>query len=301
MLSRSSWLRTIARSREHRIAAIGFTSLGLALLLSLGFTTSLFLWAPLLLGVPHLAADIRYLLLDPYRPTPLRMRDGAVAVLLAASFVWQAQMLAPPHGSPLLRAAAIGSIGIVCFVAHQFPVGSSYMLLHGHNAIAIIFLIAMPHRRRQASFAAKWSLPFAIGVAALLMMTGVFDAALQIAKVETVTQYVLPPSVVATWPPIVSTRIVALFVFMQSMHYTIWLRLIPEIVRPRAGMRSFDASLRALRQDVGSWAIVAIAVLSTLFIVLGLVNTSMARDWYLRCAGFHAYLEIAILVRWVGM
>jgi hypothetical protein len=316
LLSRSSWLRGIARSRERRLVAIGLTSLGIALFLSVGFTTGLFLWAPLLLGVPHIAADFRYLLLDPYRPAPLRVRDGAVALLLVACVVWQAptlgwmavlasQILLPLHGLSLtrrlLRAASICGIGVVCCLAYQFPVGSSYLLLHAHNAIAIIFFTAMFSRRREhpASFTTKWTVPTAIGLAALLIMTGAFDATLQHAPVESVAQYVLPTSSTATWSPIVCARIVALFVFMQSMHYAIWLRLIPELLRPRAGMRSFDASLRSLRQDIGSLAVVATVAMAALFIVFGLVNTSVARDWYLRLAGFHAYLEIAVLIRWM--
>jgi hypothetical protein len=318
LLSRSSWLRDIARSREHRITAIGLASLCIALVLSVGFTASLFLWAPLVLGTSHIVADLRYLLLDPYRPAPLRIRDASVAILLISCIVWQepllgwlavlvTQVLSPLREHSLqrwiLRASGISIVGIICFCSYLFPVVSSYILLHAHNAIAIIFFAAVFHRRgvEPSSFAARWSIPLAIGVAGSMIMAGAFDIALKNIPAASVAQYVLPEAAIDTLPPIACARIVALFVFMQSMHYTIWLRLIPELTRPRAGMRSFDSSLRALRHDLGAVVVVATVAITVTFLLIGAVNTGIARDWYLRLAGFHAYLEIAVLIRWMRL
>jgi hypothetical protein len=66
VLSRSAWLRLVVQSRAYRIELLALSSLVVALALTLSAPSLLFMWAPLVLGVPHLVADVRYLVLAPY-------------------------------------------------------------------------------------------------------------------------------------------------------------------------------------------------------------------------------------------
>ncbi len=90
-----------------------------------------------------------------------------------------------------------------------------------------------------------------------------------------------------------SLRLLMLYAFAQSVHYVVWLRLLPEDDRPSPTPRSFSQTLRALRTDVGS-IVLWIAVLSTLvFAVWAAFNAGQARNGYIRVAFFHGYLELA--------
>jgi hypothetical protein len=84
----SATLRRAAGSRPHRLALIAVTSTALAFALALGAPGLLYLWGPLLLGVPHLVADVRYLVVRPPGALRYRRRDLAVVALLAAT-LWQ--------------------------------------------------------------------------------------------------------------------------------------------------------------------------------------------------------------------
>jgi hypothetical protein len=88
-------------------------------------------------------------------------------------------------------------------------------------------------------------------------------------------------------------RLVLAFAFAQSVHYSIWLRLIPDEDRDRPTPRTFAASFRALRTDFGAPLLVG-AILAALAVagwsVFALIH---ARTGYLRAALFHGYLEYA--------
>ena len=98
----------------------------------------------------------------------------------------------------------------------------------------------------------------------------------------------MAPGVAEPW----ALRLVLLFAFAQSVHYGVWLRLIPEDDRPQATPRTFQASARALRADLGL-PVLAGAVLVALGIALwAVLDLAAARENYLRMALFHGYLEL---------
>ena len=101
----------------------------------------------------------------------------------------------------------------------------------------------------------------------------------------------LAPGLSQTW----GLRMVMLFAFAQTVHYGIWLRLIPEDDRPHRTPRSFLASWRALEADFGRWAL-----WGTLAACVGLMSWAMldllgARVGYLRLANFHGRPDSAAL------
>ena len=94
--------------------------------------------------------------------------------------------------------------------------------------------------------------------------------------------------------PTLGLRLVLLFTFAQSVHYVIWLRLIPEDDRERPTPRSFRASWRALIAELGPLVWLALA-LALVIVSWALVDLAAARAGYLRLAHFHAFLEFAVL------
>jgi hypothetical protein len=90
-------------------------------------------------------------------------------------------------------------------------------------------------------------------------------------------------------------RIVLSFCFAQSVHYGVWLRLVPEEDRPRVTPRTFAASFRALHADVGTRTLVLFATLAVALAVWATIDLVGARLGYIRFAAFHGELELAAL------
>src|SRR5690606_13062501 len=92
---------------------------------------------------------------------------------------------------------------------------------------------------------------------------------------------------------VLALRLTTLFVFMQGVHYVLWLRVIPDEARERPGLRSFASSLRALERDVGKGVLVVFALGALAVAARATTSLEAARLLYLRGASFHAWLEIA--------
>lgn len=306
LLARSEWLRAALRSRASRVELFAATGVATALAAALLAPALLWLWAPLLLGVPHLVADVRYLALPRQSPAVLRVRDVLVAALLAATLLWpsprlggaavvMAWLLSP--AAPSLRGRwVLGSVLVAGMYAAMwsFPIESSYVLVHAHNAIAVLLFAWVFGRGR-----ARWALPLILVVISALLLSGALDAVLPSSALDEVAGYLLPLAALEQWPASWCARLAVLFVFLQSVHYAIWLRLIPELARRRDGARSFRASLAALQHDFGP-LLVVLAAAALLLLLLAAHDPLLAQREYLRFAGFHAYLELAFLARWLA-
>jgi hypothetical protein len=145
-----------------------------------------------------------------------------------------------------------------------------------------------------------WIVLCAIAFATALFAAGSFDATVvswggwrspfRGLPVEAVTASFAPGA-----PTSMALRIVLLSTFGQSLHYAIWLRLIPEDDRPQPTPRPFASSWRALLADIGPFWLAA-GVLGTLgFLGWALYDVPAARAAYLRSTASHTYLELAIL------
>ncbi len=253
-------------------------------------------YGPLLLGVPHLLADARYLVARPR----LHARPGFwvfVAVPLALTFVWpQATTgLCAVIGAALLARgswARRGGVLVLALAATAFAATHARLagvaLAHLHNMVAIAIWFAWAPRGARGG----WRLlPLGLFVlACAVLFTGGFDAALHaplatrgltLREMTRVLSPVSDPSH-AVW----AARAVLFFAFSQSVHYAIWLRLVPEEDRPRPGLRSFAASARALVDDTG-WLVPLVAVVVAAGLVgWGLMDPHAARLAYLRVAIF---------------
>jgi hypothetical protein len=264
-------------------------------------------WAPLALGIPHVAADVRYLLLPPYCRIALRPRDAVLVVALVAlavvsspglgaAMVLAAVVLTPGRGRG--RIVALGMCAPLICAALAWPVATGYVVMHAHNAVALIVFawVSRPGRGR-------WALPVAaLGLAAAVLAGG-FDALLPWTALDDLAGYVLPQAALAAWSPDACARIALTFVLLQGIHYAIWLRLIPATLRTRAGLRGFAASLRALERELSAPVVVAIAVAAVALPVLaciGVATPDRLRELYVQLAGGHAYLELAVLARWLA-
>ncbi len=308
---RSAVLRALGRpgrvflvDRDARVALYG----AVGVLSSLTLTALAPLWllafGPLLLGVPHLLADARYLVARPR----LHTRVGfwlLIAAPLALTFVQPHAPigLAAVIGAALLARGSVGRRAIVLlvaavllFLAMTHVRLADVAMAHLHNVIAIAIWIAWAPRDARQTRAGWRLVPVALFViATALVLSGHFDSALEAPLAARGLalggmRSALSPLRDATW----SGRFVLFFAFAQSVHYVIWLRLVPEEDRPRRGLRSFAASWRALVDDMG-WAVPLLFVLATIALAAwGVLDPRAARLLYLRLAIFHGPLEVAV-------
>lgn len=297
------WLGPWIRSREVRAAlnacSVVITSFVLALLLPL----VLLALGPLLLGVPHLLADVRYLVVRP----GLHRRSGALAIaallVLSSIFVDLRIGLLAAVGMPLLATsswtrrtlAALPMVGVLALLlADRWT--TTVVIAHLHNVVAAVIWLVLafalhpstPHGRL-----ARWGPTGLFVLGGGLLLSGTVDASLGWWLGPSLQQHLaeLAPGL----DPVIGTRWVVCFAYAQAVHYGLWLRVVPEEGRRRPAPRSWRASLEALRRDFGD---PALAVVGTLFVALaawGSLDLVAARAGYLRLALFHGPLELGVL------
>lgn len=298
--------RPLLGDRALRVALYG----ALGIFFALATTCALPLWTfalgPVVLGPVHLLADVRYLVVRPglLERRALVASVGACLVVAAATGSTAVGLAAGLPAIACSRATAARRLTVatgwaaVVLVAATHARAATFVVLHGHNVVAIVlFLVAFarPGQRR-------WSLlPVAVFVlAAAAMVSGALDAfvvrAFDVAAPRTALSM---NQIVRMMAPLsdglVAARLTLLFIFAQGVHYVFWLRLVPEAARQRPGVRSFASSVAALQRDVGAALLLLTVAATTALVVRAGTALEAARIAYLHVAGPHAYLEIALL------
>lgn len=297
--------RGLLADPSSRVVLYGVVSVVACLGLALAAPLAVFALAPLVLGVPHLVADLRYLV-----ARPALHRRLALAVLVAVPLVASAVtarlevgLLACAVAAALARASfvrravlAAASLGAAYWVKrHAFD--ASLVFAHAHNFVAPVVLLAAFARRPREVVPV---LVF-VGLSAAFLL-GAFDGALfREAAWRTLPSADTLQEAAAAMAPVqggaLALRLLGLFVFAQGVHYAVWLRLVPEVGRERPGLRSFASSLRALRADLGLVVLAAAAFAGVALVVVAAgVSVATARVAYLHLAAFHGPLELAALV-----
>lgn len=305
---------------------------GVALLLAAVAPLWLLLLGPLLLGVPHVAGDLRYLVLEPRLPW---RRGGLLAVLAllglmtahrgALALGWQpSRVIGLPAlerelalgGACVLAASLFGAaarggrrllggalaLGL-CAALLAWPHRAFVVFAHAHNVVGVLIWLILAraggHGRGRWLLVGLW-----LGGHALLLsgaLDGVSAAAdahwapasgLDFAAMEEQ----LAPGL--EFPH--ASRWVQSFAFGQSVHYLAWTRLLPQQCDPRAAPSTFRADVHTARRVFRDGGLAALALLGVGLPLLALVIGAQARDGYLHAIAFHGWLELAELAAWGG-
>jgi hypothetical protein len=308
---RSLFLRLVGRTgrsllsdRTTRVAAYALFGLLTSLVLALAFPVWAFALGPIVLGVPHLLADVRYLVVRPslHRRT-LLMATTAIPLVLATFNANPGIGLAAGFGAIAfsksdlrLRVLLLCAWTAVVYFAAAHERVVQVALVHGHNLIALVLFACAFARSR------RLGITITIGAIVLAgaLLAGVFDSVIfgwsahasgpkHALEFYGIVDTLVPVAI----DPKLAVRLTVLFIFAQGLHYVIWLRVVPEEARERPGIRSFASSLRALDRDVGKIVLVLGALAAVVVAARAAVSLEAARVMYLRAAAFHAYLEIA--------
>jgi hypothetical protein len=301
------WLGPFFADRDRRVLWLGLSSVAVAFVATGAAPLWLLLLGPLLLGVPHLLSDVRYLVVRPglHRDGWLMVGLGAplLAVTLGANpavgvLAAVPAVLSAPRSRR--RAPALAVAGALAVAAWANADGFQLIFVHAHNLVALALWFFL--RSRPASHA--W-VPLAALAGSGLALAGALDPLVTrfggwSAPATGLDFGELVVSHADGLEPTLAARAVLSFCFLQSVHYAVWLRLIPEDARPRRAPRPFAASWRALVHDFGAPALAAVAALAVGLAAWGLLAPGPARDGYLRLATFHGYLELAVAARWLS-
>lgn len=307
------WLRALGplakplvRSRELRIAVFGSTSLLIALALTATVPLYLLAIGPLVLGIPHVGSDLRYLVFRPKLHRRWWLIVPAIGLYAAHAYTYDPRwgvgvtllaIVCARGRNHLRRALTLVLAGAWMAGTWLDPRMSALVFAHLHNFAAVGILWAWrPQRASKLHF-----VPIALfALATIFVMLGGLDPIVTaiggfgpiVGRTGIEWNLALyAPGFAAPW----GARLVLLFAFAQSIHYAVWLRLIPEDDRPRETPRTWAATLGALRQDVGWLPAIVIFTVAVGIAIWATYDLFGARLGYLRMVLFHGYMETAAL------
>ncbi len=322
-VTRRRSLALLVGRRDARLTMLATAQVAVLFLLAVRAPVALFFLGPLLFGVVHLAADVRYLALRCDVPRALVLPSVGFAVAITAlrfagggglfpalqvdepgvvlGLVWigLALTVGLAVGRSARRAASAASFFLVAILlAAGHTRATSLAMVHVHNLVALVAWLTLFRRR------AGWLLLPVVMVAALtaLLVSGAtlawtFEGGGDLAfetHVEELARWLAPGLELR-----LGGALVVVFVFLQGVHYAAWTGWIPQDALPGEGTPSFRQSLRALRADFGTPALAVMAVVALGMLVAGAVDLRRAVGWYMSLATSHAWFEVAFLAYFV--
>jgi len=274
-----------------------------ALVLTWLSPVGLLLIAPIVLGVPHVVSDFRYLVFRPLRGgssrlawlillTPLAafvaLRVGMyfgqsahprLEVLLGCSAAVAAVALAP-RASLARQGLALLALAGLALAAFVWPWQVLLLFGHVHNLVAFGLWFVWAGAPRRAALVYVGSL--------LLLLFGL--PAWSTASLAGLELPALAGSLAPGLDGGLAVRVVMTYAFAQMVHYLVWIDLVPASQRGRG-----------LRADLGTLGLAAAALGTLGFIGWGLFDPFQARMTYLSLALFHGWLEVAVIAHlWVA-
>ncbi|HRE90789.1 MAG TPA: hypothetical protein PK095_16810, partial [Myxococcota bacterium] len=318
LTAKTAWGRACVRDRGLRLASLAVGHMLVAFLLALFLPLWLLLLGPLILGAPHVVSDVRYLLLKP--PVPL-MRRGLYLILAPLVAMTVCRVIGSAGGPfsvelEVMLGGLAMVFGVVCArgaLWWRLLVGLGVVLLTGVALMsAYTSLVVIAHAHNLVAFGLwlfflKGEVPGrALGVViavyvtlSAILLSPLTEGLMLDHATGNIGAFNLVNMADALAPGLsleVGLRWVLLFGFLQSMHYAIWLRLIPQRLDARKAPPTFRRSLKRLREDFGGRAFVLIALVCLMVPVFALSTDAEAtRHVYLLAAVSHGYIELAII------
>lgn len=302
-------MRALIGRRGLRVAVTGTAVVLVSLALTIGAPLWLLALSPLVYGMPHLLADVRYLIVRPgfHRRLALCLCAGPPLLVAACGGGSRAGFLAVfaavlcARASLRARAALAVPALLLAALSHRLGYTMDLVVAHLHNFVAVALWWAWRRRRGEGRL---HLLPLGLfGLSSLALLgwgdraAGAFASLLPEPAGQDLDYQIwwLAPGLSAS----LGARLVLCFAFAQAVHYGIWVRLIPEEDRPQRTPRSFAASVAALRADLGAWPLLLTFALALLLCAWALVDLAAARVGYFRLALFHGPLEFCAVALFI--
>ena len=316
-LVQSDVVRATLAHRDRRITTVACASVLLAALGAVYFPVLLFTLGPVVLGVAHVAADVRYLVLrrNLARWWQNSVWLGCTALIglrvleelgllrhadrlefgVAAGFATVAVCAGLRERGSRKRALLAGAVLAFATTYAIFqPRTARYVFLHAHNVIALLAWATLFRSNKRwllapAALLAGSVVVLASGALAKQTLASPFAASFHL-HVFTVSDWLAPFA-----DPRLAIGVTTTYLFLQSVHYSAWLSWIPQEEQPRGGTLTFRMSLRSLFSDLGTKGVAAVGIAAGAVLVGACFDLHRAQGLYLSLATFHGYLELALL------
>jgi hypothetical protein len=308
-------VRPFAARRDLRMFARATFGIVLAFAATLFAPGLLFVLGPIIFGVAHVASDVRYLVRRPGGPAPL-MYGGCAAILALRACEMARPDLLPYArleivlaGTWIAAAAcsvrrgwrSLGPVTIVCVpllvlvaLAWEDANVARLIFAHAHNLVGVVVWFVLFRRRR-----ALFVLPLALLAVALgVLLSGATIPA--VLRWRTFDAFGMNLYLVSDWlaPHVgdpLAQGVTLAYVFLQSLHYMVWLVWIPDEATRAEGTPTFRMTGRGLVRDFTPLGLAALGAAAAAVIFFAFVDIHGTRIAYLSLATFHGYLEVAAL------
>jgi len=294
--------RTVLTDRERRVAVLGGSLVALVFVLASTLPIVMLVLGPLVWGIPHVLADVRYLVTRPgLHRRPLVLASIGVGILAAGlgfgvrgGLVGAALALCVAKTSMTRRLVGLSIVAALFALSQRAGYYADLAFAHLHNLVAVLIWWAWRPRRTRLHLVpialfALGSAALLLGAAEPLLAWSGGDRAAWTGLGMRYLRFTLAPSPSAPF----AVRFVLLYAFAQSVHYIVWLRLMPEDDRPSKTPRSYRQSFHALGKDLGGLVLWGSALGALALVGWAFFGPGAARDGYLRLAFFHGHLELA--------
>ncbi len=310
---------SVAVPRSRTITLLVLVAVGASLALALGAPIATAVIGLILFGILHNLLEIRYvtgrfsgILGRPFLDLLVALVTGIVVCRLLSGVIGRpAQLAEIVLGYAILAAAARHGldgrrrvaawvvIGAAAATSLAFPAYHFVVLTHLHNVVPLFFLWEwsrrITSRRGRRAFRAA-QLLWVVAIPAVILL-GLLDGSLSadpgivrsvVGDGQTVLAASAPPSTAAA---VLGMRFLTVFAFMQTMHYVVWVALLPRVA-PDASA-AFETRV-PWATGPRLWA--AGFVAAALFAVLFAVDFAQGKALYAALASYHAYLELPVLL-----
>lgn len=304
--------------RRVRVASLATVQVAILFVLSILAPVGMFFVGPLVFGVAHLAADARYLVLRQRLPRAFVVLSATSASVIVG--VRSLQMLGVVHASADAWEAAAGGLWMLSALAFavrdrrtalrglaivppiaaavalalRHPHTANIAMMHVHNVIGVLtWLFVYPRKR-------AWELAPVIAIAAAVAFLASGTAAMWTYRAGGDVAFDTRLHDIGLWlapgyGPRAAASVVIAFVFLQAVHYAIWLAWIPQEDLKGEGTPTFRMTARGLLADFGVAGCVLVAAVMMGLAGLAVFRIGAALNWYLTLSRFHGLLELAVI------
>lgn len=304
------------RSRDARVLLRAYVAIGVALVLALVAPCAALALGPLVLGVPHVAASVRYLVLrQKMHPAYIAALVVACLGLVGARVV---SLVSDPGAATVVTAVRV-EVSLGCALAATSAIvgmASGGSVRRGGLAVAVLAALGLALVLSPYAYAGRLAFVHLhnLGVVALWVALFRHKKAVRVVVALfaglALVCLVPPLSVasyggvafadVAAWlgpnvTPRVAAALVLAHVYTDSIHYAFWLGVVPDQALRGEGSLTFAQTLRGLGRDFGRmlpWVLLACLAVPA----LAMLGAETARRVYFSVFGFHGYVEGATLV-----
>lgn len=315
-ITKSQSLTRVVARRDARVPFIAAAQIALIFAVTMTRPLWLFVLGPIVLGIPHLASDVRYLILRQRVAREVLFVACAASAMFVGLRVLDLFHAAPAHWASLEVSIAVAWVMVaIASGARERKSRAPLLLLpllialgyfaalhagvvrivfaHAHNWIGVIAWIVLFRKNKRAVI-----LPAVVLAAAVAIL--VSGVTLPFTLANGFRSFGFDLSSVSRWlapgaSPNVGAGIALSFVLMQSVHYATWLVWIPQDSLPGEGTFTFRMTARSLVADFGILALGIFALLAVVLAGSAVHDARYAVSTYMSLATFHGYFEIAIL------